>query len=347
MKKKIVVIAAVSLFAMTAQSVFACGNNCGGGNHDGRNDPPPKVTIPNNNLNSNNLGVGVGVNTAANANAAAYAGSSSQSSSGAVAVGGAGGTGIASQSLNASTGTMSTGVQTGNVKTGDSSSTSSPSDIGNGNGSQVTSTTNNSQIMNLPVQVSSLPATFALGGVTLKKIRECGWRVKITPFKNFLHIPQVFGAFQSKYKVETMEGIYEGPDLEHPLIEVEARFGNRTIVSYTGQVLYAGSGAVSQGGGSSSALNHANGEAWGGGLALNANGSIGQVGMVAFPCPYDPVKAGLVPPTVIEKTEKQSIVLKKGVTKKAIPAGTPYFYWAPSLVKKTETINGVPVKSAK
>lgn len=301
MKHKIGVIAAVSLFAMAAQSAFACGNNCGD-DHDRGNDLPTRiVSVPNSNLNanSNNLGVGVGVDTAANANAAAKAKAEQQQ-----------------------------GQQ--QQQTADS-----------------VTTVSNANSYSIPVQASPLPETMTLGGVTLQKVRDCGWRVKIKEFKNILQYPTVGGFVHRRVPVDTMAGLFDGYDTTDPLVKIEAKIGDRTVVSWQGQVLYAAVGLVSMGGGSSGAFDQAHGNAWSAGLALSSNGSVGQYGMVAYPCDYDAVKAGLVPPTVIEKIEKQGLILKKGVTRKATPAGTSFWYLAPGPIQKTETVNGVPVKPVK
>ena len=121
-----------------------------------------------------------------------------------------------------------------------------------------------------------------------------GWQVKIKPFERSRQIPILLGLFYTTEGVETMHGTYQGLNLETPLTKVEAKVGDKTVTSYMGHALYLTSGADGKGGGSSSALNHINSEVWGGGMAQSASSSFGVVGMVAIPCEYDAVKAGLV-----------------------------------------------------
>lgn len=148
----------------------------------------------------------------------------------------------------------------------------------------------------LPVQVSPLPATVAMAGANLVKVRDCGWQV--ADFEDLdlqTYTPQIFGLFQTSHKVKTMAGIYNGLNTKNPLTKIEAEFEGHHLVSYTGHVLYMLIGVGSQGGGSSGALNHAASEMWGGGLALNSNSANPTATMVAVTCEYNLPPASKAP----------------------------------------------------
>ena len=180
---------------------------------------------------------------------------------------------------------------------------------GNGGGATVnnTSINNNKTLVFSPVQPPPLPATIAVGGISLVKSEECGPRVKVKSFSREAHVPQVFGLWQKSIDVQTMHGLLEGFDDENPFIvrrfKVPAPY-NREVVMVIGHQLYIAVGWDGQGGGSSGAGSYAGEKALGIGLGLSANSSLGVVGVVALPCVYDPNKA--LQPVDLEVTVKKA-----------------------------------------
>lgn len=368
MAKKFGIMLASAVFAVAlAQPAFANG----GGDDDG-GDPSGMAnhntshnTNHNNNHNGNhnansnsngnyNLNYDANSNfnySASNANAGALSASrsSSHSNANAVGVGGAGGS--AGAFSNASTGNMSTDVTTGPVKTGDSTSSASASNMGNGNGATVTTTnTDNSRVF-FPVQAPDLPATITAGTIRLVKDGVCGRRVKIKPFKRFTRMPQALGLWSEKIPVESMQGTFEGFDEEKPFIvdtvELPAPFSQRIVTAY-GHQLYLAVGNDGLGGGSTGAADYATNRSMGLSAGLNSNSSYGVIGMVAVSCVYAQKEQSTAPvhaaalttvkatPELIVRTEKQGLIRKEAYTKKAVPAGTKYYYYVPGPVEKTE-----------
>ena len=306
MKKELVVIAALSLFAMTTQPVFAwCKGDC---DDDKEKSPPINVAPVNLNLLSNNLAVDTSVDTTAKAKAVAKGGE-----------GGAGGT--ASASLTASTGEMSTNVKIGDTKTGDSNSTASTDNVGNGNGATV------SYANYIPVQVAPLPPTIVTGNLHLEKIGDCGRRFNVESFKREMYVPQGFGLWNKSVPVQTMQGTIKG-FAEEPFIVDTVTLPepfSKKIVTFYGHQLYLAVGNDGQGGGSSGAANYANGRAMGAGASLSANSAYGVVGMVAVDCVYDHREAlgelNTVKTNVLASTGRQVLVKKS--TKQTLCNGKP------------------------
>lgn len=370
LKHTLIAISIITAFA--SSSAIACGNNCGNqpgdttvtanpaanaGASSAANASPTLTANPMANAGSSS-GSNSDAVASANQKQIAEGGTGIGVGVGMGGKGGDGGNAGASAQNSTNVGT-SVGVSNSNsARTGDSTSIagggSAHADGGNsasfsaggksgveGSGNSDVSIQNVDASQDqtfIPVQVSNLPPTIAYGSLTLQKVRDCGWRETIVPFKRDRQIPILLGLFYTSEAVQTMHGMDMGPDTEKPLEEVKGVVLGKTVTKYMGHVLYLTSGSDGKGGGSSSALNHVNSEAWAGGAGQSANSNLGVVGMVAVPCEYDAGKAGLL----VTKTEKQGLVRKEGVTKKDVPAGTKFHYYVPGPVQKTETSQEIP-----
>ena len=229
---------------------------------------------------------------------AAQAVAGSESISGAVGIGGEGGAARSSSVTTASTGNMSS-----NIKTGSSSSISS------GNGAIV------SYNSPYPVQVPELPPTIVNGSITLVKSGTCGPLIKVKPFSREMYVPEVFGLYEKRVPVRSLQGKMEGPakrSFIYSKVTLPQEYGGEKILTVWGDQLYITVGNDGQGGSAGGAANYAARTAVGLGTGLAANSNYGIVAEAAVMCVFSEEKAYPRPLAVGLNTPKVDVLAAGG-----------------------------------